>query len=187
MNRYIKTAYKMMTCSAASHKVLFESTEERPDCFVSGMGLMLDEFEKRLCALQSGEEFDFVLQPAQAFGEHDDEKVWTLERSVFNINGKFAEEYVYPGVEVPLMDSEGNHFPGTVVKVTDTSVVVDVNPPLAGKTLQFVGKVIENREPTLEEIEQTAKILSGEHECGGCGGCGGCDSEGGCNGCGSCK
>ena len=81
------------------------------------------------------------------------------------------------------MDSEGNHFPATVVKVTEANVIVDVNHPLAGKTLQFVGKVLENREPTLAEIEQTAKILSGEHECGGCGGCG---SDSGCGGCGGC-
>ena len=112
-----------------------------------------------------------------------------VPKKIFEVRGRFIEEEVYPGAEVPLMDSEGNHFMGTIVKITDTEVTVDLNNPLAGKALQFTGTVHENREATLQEIEQTAKILSGE--CGGCGGCGGCGSEGcdnGCgNGCGNCE
>jgi FKBP-type peptidyl-prolyl cis-trans isomerase SlyD len=84
------------------------------------------------------------------------------------------------------MDSEGNHFMGTIVSINDSEVTVDLNSPLAGKVLQFTGTVFENREATLQEIEHTAKILSGE--CSGCGGgCGSC-GEGGCGegGCGSC-
>ncbi|MBO4905592.1 MAG: FKBP-type peptidyl-prolyl cis-trans isomerase [Bacteroidaceae bacterium] len=180
-NRYIKTAYKMLTNTAASHKQLYESTEEQPDVFVTGMGLMLDAFEEKLAALEAGHTFDFTLQAAEAFGEVDEEKIIDLPRSTFEIKGKFDEENIYPGVEVPLMDSEGNHFPGTIVKVDSETVTVDLNPPLAGYALQFVGKVLENREPTISEMEKTAKILSGE--CG-CGGCGGGDCSSGCGGCG---
>ena len=188
-NRYIKVAYRMQTNTAASHKLLYESTDERPDDFVSGMGLMLDKFEENLIGLKPGQTFNFTLKAAEAFGEHDDNKVVDLPRSTFEINGKFDEENIYEGVEVPLMDTEGNHFPGIVRKVTDKIVTVDLNNPLAGYALQFIGTVIENREPTLQEMEKTAKILNGECGCGGCSGCGGGDCESGCKsgGCGGCQ
>ena len=151
---------------------------------------MIDAFEQHLTALNPGDDFDFVLKAADAFGERDEELVRALPRKVFEIRGKFMEEEVYPGAEVPLMDNEGNHFMGTIVKVTDTEVTVDLNSPLAGRDLQFTGRLLENREASLQEIEQTAKILSGEGGCGGCGGCGseeggcgGCGNEGGCGGC----
>ena len=188
--RYVVVSYKMLTHSPVSHKLLYETPAEQPVAFVTGMGLMIDAFEQRLTALNPGDDFDFVLKAAEAFGERDEELVRALPRKVFEIRGKFIEEEVYPGAEVPLMDNEGNHFMGTIAKVTDTEVTVDLNSPLAGRDLQFTGRLLENREASLQEIEQTAKILSGECGCGGCGGCGseeggcgGCGNEGGCGGC----
>lgn len=181
---YLKVSYRMFTNSAASHKLLYETEVTKPVAFVTGMGLMIDAFEERLTQLHPGESFDFTLQPAEAFGERDEDLVRAVPKKIFEVRGRFIEEEVYPGAEVPLMDSEGNHFMGTIVKITDTEVTVDLNNPLAGKALQFTGTVHENREATLQEIEQTAKILSGE--CGGCGGCGGCGEDKGCgNGCGN--
>lgn len=180
--RFLKVSYRMFTNTAASHKLLFETEAMRPVAFVTGMGLMIDAFEQKLAELHPGESFDFTLQPAEAFGERDEELVRPVPRKIFEIQGKFDDEHIFPGAEVPLMNSEGDHFYGTIVKVGDTEVTVDLNNPLAGKALQFTGTLHENREATLQEIEQTAKILSGE--CGGCDGCG--DKEKGCGGCGGC-
>lgn len=175
-NRFIKVAYRMLTNSAASHKLLYETEPDRPVSFVTGMGLMVDGFEEHLSKLNAGDQFDFTLQPAEAFGERDEDLVRAVPRKIFEIHGKFDDENIFPGAEVPLMDSEGNHFMGTIVEIKEAEVIVDLNSPLSGKVLQFTGTVFENREASLQEIEQTAKILSGE--CGGCSGCGG--------GCGSC-
>ena len=182
-NNYIKVAYRMLTNSAASHKLLYETEPDRPVAFVTGMGLMVEGFEKRLIELSAGQQFDFTLQPSEAFGERDEDLVRAVPRKIFEIRGKFDDENIFPGAEVPLMDSEGNHFMGTIVEVKEEEVIVDLNSPLSGKVLQFTGTVFENREATLQEIEQTAKILSGECGCGSCSGCGGgCGScgEGGC-------
>ncbi len=190
IQRFLKVSYRMFTNTAASHKLLFETDATRPVAFVTGMGLMIDAFEEKLCALADGETFDFTLQPAEAFGERDEDLMRPVSRKAFEVNGKFDDEHIFPGAEVPLMDGEGNHFYGTIVKVTASDVTVDLNNPLAGKALQFTGTVHENREATLQEIEQTAKILSGEHG-GCCGGCCSCSDDNGCcddkNGCGGCK
>lgn len=183
--RYLKVSYQMFTNTAASHKLLYETEASRPAAFVTDMGLMIEAFEQRLTEVPSGEQFDFTLQPSEAFGERDESLVRPVARKIFEIDGKFDNEHIFLGAEVPLMDSEGNHFYGTIVKITDSEVTVDLNNPLAGKALQFTGTVHENREATLQEIEQTAKILSGE--CGGCGGCGGCGDSEDCGGCSGCK
>ena len=64
---------------------------------------------------------------------------------------------------------------------------MDLNHPLAGKTLNFKGTVVEKVEATPQEIQAMISHLAGEGGCGGCGGgscgsCGGC-GEGGCGGC----
>ncbi|MBQ7444056.1 MAG: FKBP-type peptidyl-prolyl cis-trans isomerase [Bacteroidaceae bacterium] len=182
-NKFVKVTYRMYTNSAASHKLIYDS--EQPVEFVTGMGLMSTGFEERLNAMAPATNFDFTLQPADAFGERVEALVNALPRTAFMQRGKFADEYVFPGAEIPLMDKEGNHFMGTVVRLTDEDVIIDLNNPLAGKAIQFVGILHESREPSLKEMEQTSNILSGDNDCQGCGG--GC-SGGGCSGCGGgCK
>ena len=182
-NRFVKVTYQMHTNTPASHKLLYDS--EKPVEFVTGMGLMSTGFEERLAAMQPGTDFDFTLQPSEAFGEREEALVNAMPREAFMIRGKFADEYIFPGAEIPLMDKEGNHFMGTVVRLTETEVIIDLNNPLAGKAIQFTGTLHESREASLKEIEQTANILSGDKDCSNCGGgCSGGCSGGGCSGCG---
>lgn len=198
-NRYITVAYELYTTMGGERELMEKASEQHPFQFISGMGLTLDDFEAQMLALQAGEQFDFTLTPEQAYGQYVDEAVQTLPRSVFEINGKLDTQHVYEGAVVPLVNAEGERFHGTISQITDESVTVDLNHPLAGKSLNFVGHIIESREATTAEMEQMIKMLSGEG-CGGCGGCGGgchdggcggdCNSEGDCQcggGCGGCQ
>ncbi|MCF0198613.1 MAG: FKBP-type peptidyl-prolyl cis-trans isomerase [Bacteroidaceae bacterium] len=187
-NKYITVAYELFADFDGKHEMVEKATEAHPFQFISGMGLTLDDFEAHIVPLQKGEKFDFTLVPELAYGPRFEEAVQALPRNVFEIDGKLNTDYIYEGAVVPLNNAEGERFNGTIVEITDTTITVDLNHPLAGHTLQFVGVVTENREATNAEIEQMAKMLAGECGCGGgCGDCGG-DCGGGCSGgCGGCK
>ena len=187
-NKYITVAYKLYTPSDnGTPDLMEEATVEHPFQFVSGLKMTLDDFESQIEPLEKGDSFDFTLTPDQAYGPLEMERIVQLPRSAFEQNGKLDSRYIYEGAVVPLTSADGDHFMGTISEITATQITVDLNHPLAGLSLHFVGTVIENRDATNKEIEETLKVLSGEcgGGCGGCGGsCGGCGSEGGCGGCG---
>lgn len=185
-NKYITVAYKLYVMEEGKPELMEEATAEHPFQFISGLGTALERFENEITPLKTGDKFDFVIPCDQAYGEYMSEGVRTVGKDMFNIDGVFDNEHIYPGSTVPLQDNEGHHFYATVTEVTDTTVTVDLNHPLAGKDLTFQGEVVTSRTATNEEIQGMLNMMSGEGcNCGCCGG----DCEDGCGGhegCGHC-
>ena len=74
---------------------------------------------------------------------------------------------------------DGQIINAQIAEITADNVTIDLNHPLAGENLHFVGKVLNIREVTEGEL----KALHHRGCGGGCGGCkGSCDDCGGeCN------
>lgn len=184
-NKYITVSYELYVMEDGEKDLVENTTAEHPFQFITGLGTTLDAFEAQLKDLNAGDKFNFTIPSDQAYGSIDDEHILDLPKNVFEIDGKFDSERIFEGNVVPLLNSEGQRMNGTVVEVKDDVVVMDLNHPLAGDDLTFVGEIIESRPATNEEIQGTLNMMSGE----GCGcGCGDdcdCDDEndGGC-GCG---
>lgn len=181
-NKYIAVTYKLYTVEDGKKELVEEATTERPFQFISGFGITLDAFEDKTATLAKGDAFNFELTKDEAYGDIDPARVLDLDREMFCINGHFDHEHIFKDAIVPLQNEDGNHFFGRVLDLDDKKVKMDLNHPLAGKTLCFEGKVIESREATNSEIEGMANRLSGEG-CGcGCDDCGGHDDhECGCH------
>lgn len=187
-NKFLSVSYQLYTVDGDKKSLVEQTQQGKPFQFISGFGVSLDAFEQRLVGMQPGEEFDFTLSPAEAFGDYDDNGVRKLEREMFSINGHFDHENIYPGAVITLLDSDEKRFMARVVEVEDDGVTIDTNHPLAGETLCFKGLVLENRDATIDEIQRMLNSLS--CECCSCGG--DCDCEDGCEnhshecGCGHC-
>lgn len=163
-HRFISVVYQLYTV-ADGKKTLEEQTgDEHPFEFITGFGVALDQFEERVMGMEKGAEFDFTLQPSEAFGEFDPEGVHQLGREVFTVNGHFDHENIFEGAVITLQDDEEHHFMAKVLKIEENSVTIDTNHPLAGKVLNFTGKMVENRETTEEEVQALIQHLTG-----GCG------------------
>lgn len=179
-NKYISVSYKLYTSGSDEKPELIEETVEgEPFIFVSALGMTLDAFEAQIVPLQVGDKFDFTLNPNDAYGDYEASGKQSLPRKVFEINGKLDSRFIYEGAVVPLASPDGARFNGTIVEIGEESITVDLNHPLAGKSLNFVGEVLESREATNEEVRDALNQITG---CGG--GCGGC-SGGDCNSCNS--
>ena len=137
------------------------ATLDQPLIYCHGEGMMLPAFEAAMLGKEVDETFDFVITPDQAYGDYDEQGVMTLDKKLFyNGDEEFDSERVYEGAM-------------QVIEITDDKVTIDLNHPLAGETLHFVGKVIDVRDVTPGEL----KAL---HHRGGCGRC-----HGDCNDCNS--
>ena len=171
-NMFMAVSYTLYTVDGENREKIEEAPTTKPFEFISGFGVTLDEFEKNIVELEPGAQFDFELTKEQAYGDYEEERVLDLDRSIFQINGHFDHENIFVDAIVPLQNEEGNRFYGRVMDITDDKVKMDLNHPLAGKTLNFKGRVLEKREASNQEIQNLVNFLSGEGGCG-CGDCGG--------------
>ena len=184
-NRFIALNYRLYVDGEEGKELMEETKADQPFQFITGFGITLDAFEKNVANLEKGQEFSFSLEKEEAYGEYVDERVLDLDREMFCVDGRFDHEHIYVDAIVPLQNEDGNRFYGRIVEIGEEKVKVDLNHPLAGETLHFEGKVVENREATNEEVQQLIK-----HMTGGCSGCGGnchgdcnsdCGSQGNCD------
>jgi FKBP-type peptidyl-prolyl cis-trans isomerase SlyD len=131
-------------------EVLDDSSAEdgEPLRYVHGYGMLVPGLEKRLTGLTEGDTAEIVVPPEEAYGLHDDELVYAIDRS----EAPTAAE----GDELVLEDEDGDETVAHVVEVNDDELVVDGNHPLAGLTLRYKVNVREVREATADEIARAA-------------------------------
>ncbi len=180
-NKFVAASYDLYVGEedGQAPELMEKATEEKPLTFVFGVGMMLESFESKLKNLQAGDSFDFVLPCDTAYGEYEEERVVELPKSIFEVDGKFDEDNIAVDKMVPMMTAEGQRLDGVVLEINDVMVRMDFNHPLAGEDLHFIGKVLEVREATDEEMEQLMGSCAGcDHDCSedhdhgqGCGGC----------------
>jgi FKBP-type peptidyl-prolyl cis-trans isomerase SlyD len=123
------------------------ATQEQPLTFLYGAGQMIPKFEEELSTLSTGDTYDFHIQASEAYGEFDEEAVANLPKEMFQ-----GTDLPQIGEVLPLQDNNGNRFQGQVVSVTEDSVIVDLNHPMAGQDLHFKGEILNVRPATPEEL-----------------------------------
>ncbi|MDR0746128.1 MAG: FKBP-type peptidyl-prolyl cis-trans isomerase [Mediterranea sp.] len=184
-NKYIAVAYKLYTIEDGERELIEEAKVDHPFQFISGLGTTLESFENQIINLKKGDKFEFTIASEDAYGEFNDDHVIDLPKHIFEVEGKFDVEMIKEGNIVPLMDSEGRSLNGMVVEVKDEVVIMDMNHPLAGADLNFIGKVVENRPATAEEIQGMINMMTSESCNCGCDSCGDdCEDHAHGHGCG---
>lgn len=169
------------TLKDAKGEILDSSESMGPLDYIHGHQNIIPGLEKALEGKKSGDTLSVEVEPAEAYGEYQQDLVLDVPRSQFQIEGEIEE-----GMQFEAGGSDGSRLV-TVVEVATDTIKIDANHPLAGEKLFFDISIGEIRDATEDELKRGS--LS---SCGcGCGddcddGCDcGEDSDGSC-GCGCC-
>ena len=135
-------------------QIIESATQENPLQFIFGIGMMLPAFEANLEGLEEGATFKFKLSADEAYGQPNTENILEIPIQSFEVDGKRQDDLLQVGNVIPMQDNEGNQFYGEIKEIGENSVKMDFNHPMAGKDLFFVGKVVEVRDATPEELDQ---------------------------------
>ncbi len=119
---------------------VFDSSENhgKPLEFEVGSGHVIKGFNDAVLGMNEGDEKEFEISPADAYGQHDPTLIQKVPREVFPQDAKIAAGLVF---EAGL--PTGEKVPAMIADVDENTVTVDLNHPLAGKALNFKIKLKE--------------------------------------------
>jgi FKBP-type peptidyl-prolyl cis-trans isomerase SlyD len=129
-----------------------EADAQQPFVFIHGIGQTLPAFDDALNGLSAGDAFQFSLTADQAYGNPNAEWLISIPRSVFS-GEDVPADILQLGAILPMQDQNGNPMDGKVVEISDETVKMDFNHPLAGEALHFKGTVVEVRAASAEELD----------------------------------
>ena len=119
---------------------VFDSSEmhNEPLEFIVGAGQLLKGFNDAVIGMKIGEEKEIRLPPDEAYGPHNPEFLKDIPRDYFP-----EDEEIQPGMMYMIALQNGRQIPVRISKISEDTVTVDLNLPLAGKTLVFKIKLLQ--------------------------------------------
>lgn len=106
--------------------------------FVIGEGTLIPKFEAAVVGLEPGQKVQVKIASEDAYGPRAEEMVAVIERSEIP-----ADVNPEPGQQMEVILQDGTAMPVMVTEVTDTTVTLDANHPLAGQNLTFDITLVE--------------------------------------------
>ncbi len=120
---------------------VFDSTthedHSHPLEFQVGEKQVLPTFEEEVVGMEEGDEKSFTIEPEDAYGEYNPQLTKEIPRDAL------GEQKVQPGMTLAMGLPNGKRALATVKEVGDEKLTIDMNHPLAGKTLNFEIKVVK--------------------------------------------
>jgi FKBP-type peptidyl-prolyl cis-trans isomerase SlyD len=117
--------------------VVVDSNKGRdPLTYTQGSKQMLPELEKQITGMHVGEQKRVVLKPEEAFGLADPKAEAEVPKSML------PPEALNVGAHLIARSASGEQRPVTVKGIKEQTVILDLNHPLAGKTVVFEIKVL---------------------------------------------
>jgi len=120
----------------ADGEVQMSTEGQEPATYVLGSGGLLPPLEAAIAGMKAGEKKTVTLKPEQAFGPRDSTATQRVPKSAIPNADQLAAG------QVLNMSSQGQRFPAMVVEVGADDVLLDMNHPLAGKTVTFDVEIV---------------------------------------------
>ncbi len=125
---------------------VIDQSQGEPLAYLHGHNNIIPGLEKELEGKSAGDSLTAVIEPADAYGEYQEQAVQQVPRANFQ-----GVDNIQPGMQFQS-EAEGQVMLVTVTEVNDDTVTVDANHPLAGKKLSFDVEIVEVRAATEDEL-----------------------------------
>jgi FKBP-type peptidyl-prolyl cis-trans isomerase SlyD len=138
---------------------LLDSSEgQGPLQFLVGYGNIISGLENAMLGMKIGDSKDVVVQPADGYGEFDEEAFMEVPRDQFPKDMQLSVD-----TELTVRDDSGQARYARVETLDEKTVTLNFNHPLAGDELHFHVKVVALREPNQEELDHGHVHEEGHH------------------------
>ena len=142
MNTVVSITYELRDTDGN----ILESTSEPVTYLHGGYDNIFPKVEEELHGKTVGDTLTLVLEPADAFGDYDEELVQIEPISAF------PTDKLEVGMQFEGEDPTGDVVLYTITDIGDGKVVVDGNHPWAGERVNFRCSVTDVRAASQEEI-----------------------------------
>ncbi len=117
----------------------FDSSRgKEPFQFVIGKGQVISGLDEAVIGMTPGESKTVEIPAEKAYGPRQEEMVMEVDKN------QFPDEIIPEiGQKIEITQSDNQKLIVTVAAITDTTVLLDANPPLAGNDLTFDLELIE--------------------------------------------
>jgi len=129
-------------------EIIDSSEGSDPLAYLHGAENIIPGLENALEGKTAGESLSVTIVPEEAYGNRDDSKIQSVPKEMFEDAGE-----VVVGAQYHAAGPDGGYITITVTEVTDDTVTVDANHPLAGEQLSFDVTIMEIRDASAEELE----------------------------------
>lgn len=117
--------------------VVDSNVDKEPLTYTQGKNQIIPGLEKELEGMKAGESKQVTIKPEEGYGPVDPRAFQEIGKDRIPADAREVGTYLQG------QDSQGRPFRARVAEVKDKSVVLDLNHPLAGKTLFFTVKVLQ--------------------------------------------
>lgn len=118
---------------------VFDTSVDRdPLQFAVGEGRIIPGFEQAIIGMKAGESKTVTVPSDQAYGPHHEDLLLVVDRD--QIPSHLIPEV---GQRLEIHQTDGQTIPVTVTEVSDASITLDANHPLAGEALIFDIQLVE--------------------------------------------
>lgn len=101
--------------------------------YVQGEHMIIPGLEKALEGLKAGDMKSVTVAPEEAYGPVSQEAFLEFPKEQLGLEGTTPQK----GMIFNMTNQEGQTFPAAIEEIRDTTVLLNFNHPMAGKTLTF--------------------------------------------------
>ena len=142
MNTVVSITYELLDSSGN----VLESSKEPVSYLHGGYDNIFPRVEEELHGKSIGDTVEITLEPADAFGEYDEELVKMEPVSAF------PSKDLKVGMQFEGEDESGEVILYTITNIDDGKVIVDGNHPWAGERVLFKATIADVRKAGEEEV-----------------------------------